>query len=263
MNITKRNNIVVKGNGLRVMMFVHGFGCDQHMWRFITPAFEEQYKIILFDHVGAGGSDLSAFEPAKYETLEGYAGDILEIATELQLKDIIFIGHSVAAMMGIIAAEKCPGLFKSLILVAPSPCYINNGDYIGGFTKLQIEELLESLDQNHLGWSIKMAPVVMGNAHNKELVEELANSFCRTNPEIAKHFARTTFMSDNRALLCLINIPCLILQCTDDVIAPQEVGKYMNGQIKGSTFVQMEATGHCPNLSAPRETIDAIKKFLL
>lgn len=262
MDVIKRNNVVSKGKGSQVMMFAHGFGCDQNMWRYVAPAFEENYKIVLFDHVGAGGSDLSAFVPHKYEKLEGYADDIIEIATALQLRDIIFVGHSVSALMGIIASQKSPELFKSLILVGPSPSYINDGDYVGGFTKLQIEELLESLDNNHLGWSLTMAPVIMGNPDRKELGEELANSFCRTNPEIAKHFARTTFLSDKRELLSSVNIPSLILQCSDDVIAPQAVGEYMHQQMSGSKLVLMQATGHCPNLSAPGETIDAIKKFL-
>ncbi|MEP7232192.1 MAG: alpha/beta hydrolase [Ginsengibacter sp.] len=262
MNIVKRNNVIIKGKGSQIIMFAHGFGCDQNMWRYVAPAFEENYKVVLFDHVGAGGSDLSAFIPRKYETLDGYADDIIEIATALKLQDIIFVGHSVSAVMGIIASQKSPAIFKSLILVAPSPSYINDGDYIGGFTKIQIEELLESLDQNHLGWSMTMAPVIMGNPNRQELGEELANSFCRTDPEIAKHFARTTFLSDRRELLSSVNIPSLILQCSEDVIAPQAVGEYMHQQLTGSTLVLMKATGHCPNLSAPEETIDAIQKFL-
>jgi len=262
MSVIRRNNVVIKGKGSQVMMFAHGFGCDQNMWRYVVPAFEEDYKIVLFDHVGAGGSDLSAFMPHKYEQLEGYADDIIEIATELQLSDIIFVGHSVSALMGIIASQKSPELFQSLVLVAPSPSYIDDDDYVGGFTKPQIEELLESLDNNHLGWSITMAPVIMGNSDRKELGDELANSFCRTDPAIAKHFARTTFLSDKRELLSCVNIPSLILQCSDDVIAPQEVGEYMHQQMPGSRLVLMQATGHCPNLSAPQETIDAIKKFL-
>ncbi|MEP6712619.1 MAG: alpha/beta hydrolase [Ferruginibacter sp.] len=262
MNVIKRNNVVVKGRGSQVIMFAHGFGCDQNMWRYVSPAFEENYKIILFDHVGAGGSDLSAFVPQKYEKLEGYADDIVEIATALQLHDIIFVGHSVSAVMGIIASQKSPELFKSLVLVAPSPSYINDCDYVGGFTRPQIDELLESLDKNHLGWSMAMAPVIMGNPDKKELGEELANSFCRTDPAIVKHFARATFLTDKRELLSAVDISSLILQCSDDVIAPREVGTYMHQQIKGSKLVIMRATGHCPNLSAPEETIYEIMKFL-
>lgn len=262
MDILKRNNVVIKGKGTQVMMFAHGFGCDQNMWRLVVPAFEENYKIVLFDHVGAGGSDLSAFVPHKYEKLEGYADDIIEIIKELQLSEIIFVGHSVSALMGIIASQKDPELFKSLILVGPSPSYINDGDYVGGFTKPEIDELLESLDQNHLGWSMAMAPVIMGNPDREELAEELANSFCRTDPKIAKHFARTTFLTDKREIISNVKMPCLILQCSDDVIAPKIVGEYMHQQMPGSKLVILKATGHCPQLSAPEETIDEIKKFL-
>ena len=262
MSVLIRNNVNIKGEGSRAMMFAHGFGCDQNMWRYVYPSFEENYKIVLFDHVGAGRSDLSAFSPQKYERLEGYADDIIEIAAELQLQEIIFVGHSVSALMGIIAALKAPELFAKLILVAPSPAYINDGDYVGGFTKAQIDELLDSLDQNHLGWSMAMAPVIMGNPDRKELNDELTNSFCRTDPAIAKHFARTTFLSDKRDLLSSVNIPSLIMQCSDDVIAPESVGKYMHREMHNSKLVIMEATGHCPNLSAPDETIEEIKNFL-
>ena len=205
-------------------MFSHGFGCDQNMWRYVTPAFENKYKIVLFDHVGAGNSDLTAYSPQKYAQLEGYAEDIIELCAELELKDIIFVGHSVSSVIGIIASIKAPELFASLVLVGPSPSYINDGDYIGGFTKLQIDELLESLDSNHLGWSMAMAPVIMGNPERKELAEELANSFCRTDPAIAKHFARTTFLTDKRDIISQVKIPTLILQCAEDVIAPDSGG---------------------------------------
>lgn len=262
MDILKRNNVVISGKGSQVMMFAHGFGCDQNMWRLVVPAFEENYKIVLFDHVGAGNSDLSAFVPSKYEKLEGYAEDIIEIIKALGVSDVVFVGHSVSALMGIISAQKSPELFKSLILVSPSPSYINDGEYVGGFTKSEIEELLESLDQNHLGWSMAMAPVIMGNPDKKELGEELSNSFCRTDPAIAKHFARTTFLTDKRELLADVKTPSLILQCSDDVIAPREVGEFMHQQIPESKLVIMKATGHCPNLSAPEETIAEIKKFL-
>jgi sigma-B regulation protein RsbQ len=262
MNALKRNNVVMRGKGSRAMMFAHGFGCDQNMWRLVAPAFEDDYQIILFDHVGAGRSDLSAYSREKYNTLAGYVNDIVEIAIELGLKDTVFVGHSVSAMMGIIAAAKVPDLFGALVLVGPSPYYINEGDYIGGFTQSQIEELLEALDNNHMGWSMTMAPVIMGNPDRKELSEELANSFCRTDPEIAKHFARTTFLSDCRSILAEADIPALILQCSSDVIAPQTVGEYVHRQMPKSKLVVMEATGHCPNLSAPEETIAAIKAFL-
>jgi sigma-B regulation protein RsbQ len=244
------------------MMFAHGFGCDQNMWRYIWPAFEDQYKIVLFDHVGAGLSDIGAYSVNKYDSLEGYVDDIIEILRELDFKDVVFVGHSVSALMGIMASHKAPGLFERLILVGPSPSYIDDENYTGGFTRIQIDELLEALDNNHLGWSMTMAPVIMGNPDRKELGEELSNSFCRTDPAIAKHFARTTFLTDKRDILSKTSTPSLILQCSQDVIAPVEVGEYMHREMPGSQLVILKATGHCPNLSAPVETIAAMKSYL-
>lgn len=262
MSAIKRNNVVINGNGENVIMFAHGFGCDQNMWRYVYPAFQENYTTVLFDHVGAGNSDLSAYSFQKYDELEGYAEDIIEIAKELNIKDAVFVGHSVSAIMGLIAANKAPDIFKSLILIGPSPSYINQGDYIGGFSSSEIDELLESMNNNHLGWSMAMAPVIMGNPEREELGKELANSFCKTDPEIAKHFAKTTFLTDKRDILQHTKVPVLILQCSNDIIAPLEVGHYMHKQIKNSKLVVMKATGHCPNLSAPEETIAAIRSFL-
>ncbi|MFC7337463.1 alpha/beta fold hydrolase [Haloferula chungangensis] len=263
MTVTHRNNVAMKGQaGSPPMLFAHGYGCDQNMWRWVTPAFEDDYQIVLFDHVGAGKSDLSAYSSEKYGKLEGYAADIVEIGRELGLKNAIFVGHSVSAMIGILAAEMAPDMFKSLVLVGPSPCYIDDDGYRGGFSREEIEELLDSLDSNHFGWSMSMAPVIMGNPDRKELGDELAESFCRTDPEIAKQFARTTFLSDYRGILESTEVPTLVLQCTDDVIAPLEVGSYVHSKMKNSTLVVMKATGHCPNLSAPEETIAAIKAFL-
>ena len=262
MSILRRNNVVIKGSGTSPMLFAHGFGCDRNMWRLITSAFEDTHKIILFDHVGAGQSDLKAYDPAKYKELDGYAQDIIEIATELDLENIIFVGHSVSAMMGILAAEQAPNLFKTLILVAPSPSYINDGDYTGGFCKSEIDELLASLDTNHMGWSMTMAPLIMANPDRTELGEELTNSFCRTDPTIAKQFARATFLTDSRSILNSCTTPALILQCSNDIIAPIEVGEYINKNMVDSKLVILEATGHCPHLSAPEETISAIKNYL-
>jgi len=262
MSAIKRNNVVINGNGENVIMFAHGFGCDQNMWRYVYPAFQNNYTTVLFDHVGAGNSDLSAYSFQKYDELEGYAEDIIEIAKELNIKDAVFVGHSVSAIMGLIAANKAPDIFKSLILIGPSPSYINQGDYIGGFSSSEIDELLESMNNNHLGWSMAMAPVIMGNPEREELGKELANSFCKTDPEIAKHFAKITFLTDKRDILQHTKVPVLILQCSNDIIAPLEVGHYMHKQIKNSKLVVMKATGHCPNLSAPEETIAAIRSFL-
>jgi len=262
MSAIKRNNVVINGNGENVIMFAHGFGCDQNMWRYVYPAFQDNYTTVLFYHVGAVNSDLSSYSFQKYDELEGYAEDIIEIAKELNIKDAVFVGHSVSAIMGLIAANKAADIFKSLILIGPSPSYINQGDYIGGFSSSEIDELLESMNNNHLGWSMAMAPVIMGNPEREELGKELANSFCKTDPEIAKHFAKTTFLTDKRDILQHTKVPVLILQCSNDIIAPLEVGHYMHKQIENSKLVVMKATGHCPNLSAPEETIAAIRSFL-
>ena len=257
-----RNNVRVRGTGARAMIFAHGFGCDQHMWHHVAPAFERDFVTVLFDNVGAGGSDLSAFSKERYATLDGYANDVLEIAQALDLKNAIFVGHSVSAMIGALASIEAPAVISTLVMVGPSPCYTDDADYVGGFSAAQIEELLEFLEQNHLGWSAAMAPRIMGNPDRPELAEELTNSFCRTDPDIARHFARTTFTSDNRADLARISVPTLILQCSDDIIAPLAVGRYLHRQLPGSQFVQLRATGHCPNLSAPAEVIAAIRAFV-
>jgi sigma-B regulation protein RsbQ len=261
MSAVARNNVRVRGSGERAMVFAHGFGCDQNMWRHVAPAFEDSFRTVLFDTVGAGGSDLSAYETKKYATLSGYAVDLVEILRELDLTDTVFVGHSVSGMVGVLAAIKAPELFSKLILVGPSPRYIDDGDYVGGFAAEQIEELLAFLAENPMAWSQAMAPAIMGNADQPELGEELAASFCRTDPVIATEFARTTFTSDNRADLPLLATRTLILQCTDDIIAPQEVGRYLLAHIAGSELVVLKATGHCPNLSAPAEVIAAIQAF--
>lgn len=262
MSVLVRNNVVQSGAGTRPMMFAHGFGCDQNMWRFVAPHFEEDFRVILFDHVGAGRSDLSAYDREKYADLTGYAADIVEICRELDLRDVIFVGHSVSAMIGMLAAIEAPGLFGGMVFVGPSPRYIDDAGYSGGFTEAQIEELLEFLDDNHMGWSAAMGPVIMGNADRPELAEELVNSFCRTDPEIAKQFARVTFMSDNREDLPKLRVPTLVLQCKEDVIAGQQVGEYVHRALPDSRLVILDATGHCPNLSAPKEVVAAIKAFV-
>ncbi len=263
MSVRTRNNVRISGNEHgQPMVFAHGFGCDQHMWRHVGPAFEPDHRVVLFDHVGAGHSDLSAYRPDKYASLRGYADDVLELCRELDLHDVIFVGHSVSAMIGVLAAAREPDRFAKLVLVGPSPRYVNDGEYVGGFTRDDIEELLASLDSNYLGWSHAMAPVIVGNPDRPALGEELTESFCRTDPEIARHFARVTFLSDNRADLGAVRVPTLVLQCSSDVIAPLAVGEYVHRAIPGSEFVVLSATGHCPNLSAPEETVAAIKAFV-
>ena len=264
MDVLTRNNVRVTGQSEgQPMLFAHGFGCDQNMWRFVAPQFEDRFKVVLFDHVGAGGSDLSAFDRDRYSTLSGYAQDVLELCEALDLHDVVLVGHSVSAMIGLLAVRDAdPGRFAKLVMVGPSPRYINDGDYVGGFSETDIEELLDSLDSNYLGWSSAMAPVIMGNPDRPELGAELTASFCRTDPDIARHFAKVTFTSDNRSDLAAVQIPTLVLQCRQDAIAPVEVGRYVHEAIPTSELVVLDAIGHCPNLSAPVETTAAIADFV-
>jgi len=246
----------------RPMVFVHGFGCDQAMWRFVAPDFEVDHRVVLLDLVGSGKSDLSAYDPEKYNSLQGYANDIVEICRELELRDVVLVGHSVSAMIGVLACQQAPELFGALVMVGPNPRYVDDGDYVGGFSRTDIAGLLDALDANHLGWSTQMAPVIMGNPDRPELAEELTNSFCRTDPGIAAQFARVTFLSDNRADLPTVSVPTLVLQCSEDAIAREAVGRFVHEQVPGSVFVQLNATGHVPHLSAPEETTAAIRAFL-
>ena len=258
-----RFNVKVTGQpDAQPMVFAHGYGCDQNMWRYVAPRFEDDFRVVLFDHVGAGGSDVSAYDATRYASLDAYAADVLELCRALDLADVVFVGHSVSAMIGVLAAVAEPERFAKLVLVGPSPRYIDDGDYVGGFSEEDITELLDSLDSNYLGWSSAMAPVIMGNPERPELGEELTASFCRTDPDIARNFARATFLSDNRADLARVSTPSLVLQCSNDVIAPVAVGTYVTKSLPRSSMVLLQATGHCPNLSAPDQTAEAIAAFV-
>lgn len=261
-DILKRNNVKVLGKGTQPMLFAHGFGCDQNMWRYVTPAFEQDYKIVLFDYVGAGQSDVSSYAPERYATLHGYAQDLVEICETLDLKDVILVGHSVSCMISLLAAIQQPQYFERLVMVGPSPCYINDQDYKGGFERKDIEGLLETMEKNYIGWANFLAPNIMGRQDKPELGEELTQSFCSTDPLIAKQFAEATFFSDNRDDLSKNTLPVLILQCSDDIIAPLEVGTYLAENLPNSTLRVMKATGHCPHMSEPEETITLIKEYL-
>jgi sigma-B regulation protein RsbQ len=262
-DVRRRNNVRVTGNPTgRPILFAHGFGCSQEMWRLVAPAFERDHQVILFDHVGAGGSDLSAYDRGKYDSLHGYADDVLEIVEALNLHDVVFVGHSVSAIVGVLAANRAPSRFGALVLVGPSPRYIDDGGYVGGFQQADIDSLLDALDSNYLDWSAKLAPAIMGNSERPELGEELTASFCSTDPAIARHFAHVTFLSDNRRDLARVTTPTLILQSREDAIAPLPVGRYVHSQIAGSRFVVLDATGHCPNLSHPDELVTRIREYL-
>ncbi|MEV6394476.1 alpha/beta hydrolase [Streptomyces sp. NPDC051907] len=264
MDVRSRNHVTVTGRpGGPVVMLAHGFGCDQNMWRLVAPILERDFTVVLFDHVGAGRSDLSSWSRERYSTLGGYADDVVQICRELALGPVTFVGHSVSAMMGVLASAQEPEAFAGLVLLAPSPCFIDDpaSGYRGGFSAEDIDELLESLEANYLGWSGAMAPVIMGNPERPELGEELTNSFCRTDPDIARVFARVTFLSDNRQDLAKVTVPALVAQCSSDAIAPPEVGDFVQAQIPGSRLVTLNATGHCPQLAAPEETAAAIAAF--
>ncbi|WP_079403557.1 alpha/beta fold hydrolase [Streptomyces sp. 3211] len=263
MDIQRRNNVTVTGNpqGPTVVL-AHGFGCDQNMWRLTVPALAEDYRVVLFDYVGSGRSDLSAFCETRYESLAGYAQDVVDVCDALDLRGAVFVGHSVSAMIGVLAAQMAPDRIGALVMVAPSPRYIDDEGYRGGFSSQDIEELLDSLESNYLGWAAAMAPVIMGNAERPELGEELTNSFCATDPAMARVFARTTFLSDTRQDLKKVSVPTLVLDCTQDVIAPREVGAFVHQAIPGSTLITLDTTGHCPHMSAPEATNQAITGFL-
>jgi sigma-B regulation protein RsbQ len=260
--IRKRNNVHFSGRGTQVIVFAHGFGCDQSMWRMVAPAFEDDYRVVLFDYVGCGKSDWSAWNEQRYSSLRGYAQDVREILEAFDLRDVIFVGHSVSAMIGMLASIEAPKRFSRMVHIGPSACYVNDGDYVGGFERKDIEGLLELMEKNYVGWAAFLAPVVMKNTERAELAEELQSSFCATDPRVTRQFARVTFLSDNRADISKVTIPSLILQCSEDAIAPDCVGEYLKAALPNAAYRKMSATGHCPHMSHPEETIALIKEYL-
>ena len=262
MSVERRNNVKVQGEGAATLVFAHGFGCDQHMWRKLAPDYSHRFRCVTFDLVGSGQSDILAYDSEKYGSLQGYASDLLEVIEEFGRGPVIVVGHSVSAMIGVVASLRKPGAIDGHIMVGPSPCYINDGSYQGGFTRDDIESLLDTLESNYLGWASSMAPAIMGAPDQPELAEELTNSFCRTDPDIAKQFARVTFMADNRADLPKVDTPVLIIQSTEDLIAPLAVGHYLHSVLPNSMLRVLQNVGHCPHLSAPSESSDAMDEFL-
>jgi len=264
MSILTRNHVTLAGReGGPAMVFAHGFGCDQSMWRYLIPAFADRYRLVLFDYVGHGKSELAAYDPARYNSLDGYAQDVLDVLDALDLSSVIFVGHSVSSMIGALAAIEQPERFESLVMIGPSPRYLDDDSagYVGGFRAEDLHGLLDSMDSNYLGWSSAIAPAIMGNPDRPELGEELNNSFCRTDPSIARQFARATFLSDNRSDLAKVPVRSLVLQCSADIIAPEVVGRYVHEHLPESEYVLLSAVGHCPHLSAPAETIAAMRGF--
>jgi sigma-B regulation protein RsbQ len=261
-DVIRRNNVKVSGQGRQPMLFAHGFGCDQNMWRLVTPHFERDYRIVLFDYVGAGKSDVQAWDAERYGSLDGYAQDVLDVVHALDLRDIVFVGHSVSSMVGVLAANREPERFAQLIMVGPSPRYINDPPYVGGFERQDIEGLLEMMDKNFIGWANFLAPAIMKHPDRPALGQELTDSFCSTDPVIARRFAEATFFADNRADLAGVRVPSLILQCSDDMVAPLAVGDYLHRELPASTLRVMKATGHCPHMSEPEETVSLMREYL-
>ena len=262
MSLGHRNNVRVEGNGTATLILSHGFGCDQTMWSYLYRHFTDRFRVVMYDLVGAGQSDLAAYDAGKYGSLAGYAQDLSEIIDEYAIGPVILVSHSVSAMISTLADRLMPGRIAAHVMVGPSPCYIDSGDYVGGFKLEDIHSLLDTLDSNYLGWSSTMAPVIMGAPGQPALSEELTNSFCRTEPEIAKQFARVTFMSDNRADVAGLTTPTLILQSTEDLIAPVAVGEYLHNALPGSTLCIVPNVGHCPHMSAPSACSEAMDVFL-
>lgn len=258
-DITKKNNVTILGAGEKTLLLAHGFGCDQNMWRFMLPGLTRHYKVVLFDYVGSGKSDLSYYDQTKYSSLEGYAQDVLDICDALKLHNAIFVGHSVSSMIGLIASIQKPDIFSQLVMICPSPCFLNlRPDYVGGFEKADLEELIDLMDKNYIGWANYLAPLVMGSNHSDKLVGELSGSFCSTDPIIAKTFARATFFSDYRHLLNLAKHPVLIFQSSQDSLASTDVGDYMVKQLPKALLQLVEAEGHCLHMTHP----DIINQFL-
>jgi sigma-B regulation protein RsbQ len=261
--VLARNNVTMSGRGTQPMLFAHGFGCDQNMWRFVAPAFEDDYRVILFDYVGCGRSDLRAYDPSRYATLSGYADDVLDVCHALDLREVVFVGHSVSSMVGVLAANREPDRFARLVLVGPSPRYLNDPpDYHGGFERKDIDGLLEMMEKNYIGWANFLAPAIMHRPDRPELGQELEEAFCSTDPVTARQFAEATFFADNRADLAAVRVPSLVMQCSEDMIAPLSVGTYVHRALAGSTLRVLRATGHCPHMSEPEETIDVMRTYL-
>jgi len=262
-SVVARNNVTINGSGSTVLMLAHGFGCDQNMWRHLLPYFDEQYTVILFDYVGCGASDYSAYDKDRYSSLTGYAQDVLEICEALSLKDVTFIGHSVSSMIGMHAAIQSPHIFSKLAMICPSPCFLNfPPEYEGGFDKEDLEELINLMDKNYVGWANYLAPLVMGQATDAALTQELETSFCSTDPKYAKPFAKATFFSDDRAMLAKLSLPTLILQSKHDNLASTAVGEYMAQFIPNSQLEVVDAHGHCLHMTNPSIVFSYLREFV-
>lgn len=262
MSIRPRHNVSVSGSGPVTLVFAHGFGCDQTVWRFMAPAFEDRYRVVAYDLLGSGKSDLAAYDRERYSSLHTHADDLLAIIDEVGDGPVVYVGHSVSAMIGLLAGIKAPERFRAQVMIAPSPCYVDDGDYRGGFSSGDVDKLVAAMEADYLGWSTSMAPVIMGAPNRPHLGVELTNNFCRNDPAIARHFGRVTFLADHRADLAHATVPALILQCSDDLIAPVGVGSYLQRHLAGSMLREVRNVGHCPHMSAPAECVRLTQEFL-
>ncbi len=263
-DVLRRHAVRVTGNtDGRPMVFLHGFGCDQTLWRFVAPAFEADHRVVTLDYVGAGNSDRSAYDPEKYASLDGYAADVLDICRALDLRDVVLVAHSVSAMVAVLASIAEPDRFGELVFVSPSPRYLDDlPDYHGGFSEADIDGLLQMLDVNSMGWAAFLAPIVMGNPDRPDLASDLETTFCSIDPIMARQFAKVTFLADNRADLPKVTIPSLVIQCKEDAVASMDVGLYVHREVPNSAFRVIEATGHCPHVSHPAATVATIRDYL-
>lgn len=262
MSIERKLNARVKGDGSPTLVFIHGYGCDQNMWRFVAPAFADRHRCLLYDLMGMGGSDYSSYDLSNYASLEAHAGDLEALLDAMDIKDAVLVGHSVGATIACLTALRGSERIRALALVAPSPSFINDGDYVGGFDRESIEGLIGLMEQNFLGWTEQVAPVISGQEADGATTEELSESFCRTDPKIAKHFGRVTFLADHRKEMSQVALPTLILQCRADALAPVEVGQWLEARMAQGRMEIIEATGHCPHMTDPEKTIGALRGFL-
>lgn len=260
-NAVRRSGLAA-GPDVSVLVFVHGFGCDQTMWDQVAPSFEHTHHVVVYDLTGAGSSDLSAYDRQRHGTLQGHADDLIEILTALEIEGAVIVGHSVSAMIAALAAISEPARIGQLVMVAPSPCYLEDGDYHGGFAREDLHELIDAMDENYVSWAYQLAGVANGPSNDAAYSEALGRRFCATDHRIARHFARVTFLSDHRADMPKVPVPTLVLQCSDDAIAPVFVGDWLRQAIPDATLTHLNATGHCPHVTAPEETTAAIRKYL-
>lgn len=261
--IIARNNVKIFGEGEQTLLLAHGFGCDQNMWRFVKSDLGKKYRLVLFDYVGSGKSDLASFSSEKYSALDGYAENIIDVCRALNLEKVTIVGHSVSSMIGLIASIDSPQYFANMVMICPSPCFLNfPPNYFGGFERKDLEELIDLMDKNYIGWANYLAPLVMGSNNSPELIGEMSGSFCSTDPIIARVFAEATFFSDHRDILPKAKHPALVLQSRVDALASPSVGEYVQNNLPNSKMEIIDAEGHCLHMTCPEKIVQQIIDFV-